>query len=195
MDQRESRAGPDRVPALLDLLAPVPSHGRFERTAGDEVQGLLTDPGAVARALEKVLRTREWYVGLGIGGVGTPLPRMTRAGRGPAFLHARDAVTAAKSGPWRIRVVGDDVYRCRQLESGLWLWTALLDRRTARGWEVVDLVDEGLTYQETGQRLGITQSAVSQRAATAGLVEGLRARELVTHLVSAALGQPADGER
>ena len=64
----------------------------------------------------------------------------------------------------------------------MWLWAALLARRTARGWEVADLVDQGLTYDERPPRLGITQSAVSQRAAAAGIVEGRRARELVQFL-------------
>ena len=62
----------------------------------------------------------------------------------------------------------------------------MLARRTARGWEVADLVDEGLSYDEAGRRLGISQSAVSQRAQAAGIVEGRRARELVTHLASGA---------
>jgi len=71
----------------------------------------------------------------------------------------------------------------------LWLWAAVLDRRTAKGWEVADLVDQGLSYDEAGKRLGISQSAVSQRAQAAGLVEGRRAREVVTHLAARLLGK------
>jgi DNA-binding NarL/FixJ family response regulator len=76
----------------------------------------------------------------------------------------------------------------RALESAVWLWAALLGRRTARGWEVADLVDQGLTYDQTASRLGITQSAVSQRAAAAGIAEGRRARELVAFLTRTTLG-------
>jgi hypothetical protein len=36
-------------------------------------------------------------------------------------------------------------------------------------------------------RIGISQSAVSQRAAAAGIAEGRRARELVAYLVRSAL--------
>ena len=75
----------------------------------------------------------------------------------------------------------------RALESAAWLWAALLARRTARGWEVADLVDQGMTYDEAASRLGISQSAVSQRAAAAGIAEGRRARELVEHLTRTAL--------
>jgi predicted transcriptional regulator len=76
----------------------------------------------------------------------------------------------------------------RALESAIWLWAALLARRTPRGWEVADLVDQGLTYEEAASRIGISQSAVSQRAAAAGIAEGRRARELVEYLARTALG-------
>jgi predicted transcriptional regulator len=63
----------------------------------------------------------------------------------------------------------------------------VLNRRTARGWEVADLVDAGASYDEVAKRLGVSQSAISQRAQAAGIVEGRRARELVTELVGALL--------
>ena len=188
VDQRGSTklAATDKVPATLtgladldgvDLLRP------FERTAGDEFQGVVDDPATLAPVLERLLREDTWNIGLGIGEVDEPLPASTRAGRGPAYLHARAAVTAAKSSLWHLRVEGDGP-GVRRLETSLLLWAAVLDRRTERGWEVADLVDTGLRYDEVAQRLGITQSAVSQRAQAAGIVEGLRARELVTDLAS-----------
>jgi len=190
VDQDGSRAGPDRVPAVLQSLAGVPTLLSFERTVGDELQGVLDDPVATTRALENLLRAGEWNVGVGIGSVETPLPDHARAGRGPAYLAARDAVTAAKASPWHVRAVAADGLRTaevRALESALWLWAALLGRRTPRGWEVADLVDDGLSYDETATRLGITPSAVSQRAAAAGIAEGRRARELVEFLTRTAL--------
>ena len=65
----------------------------------------------------------------------------------------------------------------------------MLARRSSRGWEVADLVAEGLSYDEVGERLGISQSAVSQRAQAAGIVEGRRARELVAGLTDHLLGK------
>ena len=79
---------------------------------------------------------------------------------------------------------------CGRSRPTLWLWAAVLARRTARGWEAADLVDEGLSYEETGRRLGVSQSAVSQRAQAAGIVEGRRARELATELAAGLLGRP-----
>lgn len=194
VDQDASREGTDQVPTALEALTDVPTRLPFERTVGDEFQGVLDDPAALVTALERLLRTGAWNIGVGIGEVETPLPDTARAGRGPAYLAARDAVTAAKTSPWHVRALasgdadGGRGDRVRALESAVWLWAALLDRRTSRGWEVADLVDQGLTYDETASRLGITQSAVSQRAAAAGIAEGRRARELVEFLTRTALG-------
>ncbi len=186
VDQVESRTGPDQVPAALDALRSVPCLRPFERTVGDELQGVLDEPSALPAALEPLLRHGGWNIGIGVGPVETPLPDQARAGRGEAYLAARDAVTAAKSGPWRLRATGASA-ATRPLESAIWLWAALLARRTDRGWQVSDLVDEGLTYEQAAHRLGITQSAVSQRAAAAGIAEGRRARELVEFLTRTAL--------
>ena len=194
VDQDGSREGSDQVPVALEALTAVATRLPFERTVGDEFQGVLDDPAALVTALEQLLRAGAWNIGVGVGEIETPLPATARAGRGPAYLAARDAVTAAKTSPWHVRALaagdpddgrGDPV---RALESAVWLWAALLDRRTPRGWEVADLVDQGLTYDQTASRLGITQSAVSQRAAAAGIAEGRRARELVEFLTRTALG-------
>jgi hypothetical protein len=186
IDQRGSTRGSDRVPATLAGLADVAMLRPFERTAGDEFQGVLDEPAAVTTVVERLLREGGWSIGIGIGEVEEPLPESTRAGRGPAYLAARDAVTAAKSAPWRLRVAGEG-QGVRALETTLWLWAAVLNRRTPRGWEVADLVDTGASYEEVAKRLGVTQSAISQRAQAAGIVEGRRARELVTQLVGGLL--------
>jgi hypothetical protein len=186
IDQRGSSREADRVPATLAGLADVGMLRPFERTAGDEFQGVLDQPAAVATVVERLLREQSWSIGIGLGEVEEPLPESTRAGRGPAYVAAREAVTAAKSAPWRLRVSGDDP-GVRALESTLWLWAAVLGRRTSRGWEVADLVDAGASYDEVAKRLGVTQSAISQRAQAAGIVEGRRARELVTELVGGLL--------
>jgi hypothetical protein len=191
VDQDSSRDRPDQVPAGLAALSGVATRLAFDRTAGDEFQGVLDDPAAVVAALEVLLRSGEWNIGLGVGEVETPLPDTARAGRGPAYVAAREAVTAAKSSPWRVRAAGVPADTVRALESAIWLWAALLARRTPRGWEVADLVDQGLTYDDAATRIGISQSAVSQRAAAAGIAEGRRARELVQYLTRTAL----EGER
>jgi predicted transcriptional regulator len=64
----------------------------------------------------------------------------------------------------------------------LGLWAGVLERRTVRGWEVHDLLATGLSYAEVGERLGITQSAVSQRARAAGIIDERRARAMLSDL-------------
>lgn len=188
VDQRGSRRSPDLVADALARLPDVSALRPFEQTVGDEFQGVLDDPAALPPVVETLLRDGGWHVGIGVGSVEEPLPDHARAGRGEAYLHARQAVTTAKSSPWHLRVVGDDP-GTRALETVLWLWAAVLARRTARGWEVADLVAEDLSYDEVAQRLGITPSAVSQRAAAAGIVESRRARELATDLTAQLLGR------
>jgi hypothetical protein len=185
VDQRGSSRSADKVADRLAGFGDVALLRGFERTAGDEFQGVVDSPAALTSVVERLLRDDAWNVGIGVGEVELPLPDSTRAGRGPAYLAAREAVTRAKSAPWRLRVEAPEAPEPgRALETTLWLWAAVLARRTARGWEVADLVDEGLRYDGVAERLGISQSAVSQRAAAAGIVESLRARELVTTMTA-----------
>ncbi|MCW2785844.1 MAG: hypothetical protein JWP74_2361 [Marmoricola sp.] len=190
VDQRGSRTGPDLVPEVLATLnstsLPRPLR-EFERTAGDEVQGVLDCGAAVVARIEALVRAGDWNIGLGLGAVEEPLPRSTRAGRGEAFVLARSAVTRAKQHPSRISVVGAPPYRADQLETVAWLWAGILSRRSERGWQVADLLAQGLSHAETAHRLGISQSAVSQRAQSAGLVEAERAARLLAELIDAAL--------
>lgn len=190
VDQRGSQTGPDRVPMALDALNDrargIPARA-FERTAGDEVQGVLDDGAAVVARLALLLRDGGWNIGLGLGDVETPLPDSTRAGRGEAFVLARQAVTRAKQQPSRLSVVGTPAYRAEQIETVAWLWAGVLTRRSARGWEVAELFTEGLTHAQAALRLGISQSAVSQRAQAAGLVEADRAAQLLAEMIDEAL--------
>jgi hypothetical protein len=186
VDQRNSRAGDDRVSETLTSLGDTALLRPFERTAGDEFQGVIDRADSFAEVVEALLRDGGWNLGIGIGDVDAPLPDSTRAGRGEAFVLARDAVTSAKSSPWHLRVRSEDPGG-RALETTLWLWASVLDRRTARGWEVADLVAAGSSYDEASRRLGITPSAVSQRAQAAGIVEARRAKELVTELTAGLL--------
>ncbi len=190
LDQRSSRSRSDEVPTLLEALAEVSSGLvlAFERTVGDEVQGVLADPAGAVDAVARVLRLGGWNVGIGVGEVEEPLPSSTREGRGAAYLRAREAVTRAKSAPHRLTVVGGPRDAdAEALETVLGLWAGLIERRSDRGWEVHDLLAEGLTHAEAAARLGVSPSAVSQRAHAAGLVDEARARALAGRLWGALL--------
>ncbi|WP_427896553.1 transposase [Kribbella sp. GL6] len=187
VDQRGSRSTSDLVPELLTALNHRPRRTgllrKFERTAGDEVQGVLDEARATVDVIVELLRSDSWYVGLGVGEVSEPLPRSTRAGSGDAFVFAREAVTRAKSSPHHVNVVGADPHSAEQVETVLWLMASVLRRRSERGWAVADLLAEGLTRREIGVKLGISQSAVTQRAQAAGYAEEQRGRVLAADLL------------
>ncbi len=82
VDQRSSRGAPDRVSDALAALEALPVSPllAFERTAGDEFQGVLDDPASLAPLIERLLRDDAWNIGLGFGDVDLPHPASARAG-------------------------------------------------------------------------------------------------------------------
>lgn len=191
VDQRDSSRQPDRVAALLaDLAARPGSFLRgFERTAGDEVQGVLDDAGQVVDLVLRLVREDAWSIGVGVGTVKDPLPESTRAGSGPAFVLAREAVNRAKSRPSGLAVHGESAEDAHRAQTALDLLAATLHRRSDRGWEAVDLAASGLNQIEVAERLGISKQAVSQRLHTADWHLEPDARELASHLLSVADGR------
>jgi hypothetical protein len=97
IDQRGSSTDVDRVPGLLAELGALSTAGRFERSVGDEVQGVVERPDEVVEIALHALRSGRWYVGIGVGQVDLPLPASPREGSGPAFVAARMAVDRAKA--------------------------------------------------------------------------------------------------
>lgn len=178
IDQRASRTSDDLVEALLKRLdGTVPTVRRFERTAGDEVQGLLDDPAAVVQLALELAQTDKWSVGIGVGEVKSPLPASTRAASGPALEHARSAVEDAKHAGGHICVRGDHP-GCEDADAILQLLGALSLKRSAAAVEAGNLLAEGATQQDIASRLGITQQAVSARLRAGLWQEDQRVRQL-----------------
>jgi hypothetical protein len=191
VDQRNSRRGSDRVEELLGWLATQPGVLRgFERTAGDEVQGVMDDPAAVVDVVLALVRRDEWSVGVGAGPVREPLPASTRAGSGPAFELARKAVDHAKSSPQRLAVRAPDRAQAVAAQAALDLLANVVQRRTDPGWEAVDLISAGTTQTEVAEQLGITKQAVSQRLRAATWAPEVAGRDLAAQLLTAADSVP-----
>ena len=184
-DQVGSRRAPDAVPAALALLAGVDTVLPFERTAGEEIQGLLPDGAAAVRALTLLWRVGAWSIGVGIGAVEEPLPESTREARGGAYLAARRAIEGSSSVAARLRI-GSDAASARDGETVLWLVEPLVRGRTVASWEALDLSLAGQSQAQIGERLGITQGAVSRRLARAYAPEVDRASELTARLLDIA---------
>jgi hypothetical protein len=207
VDQEGSRRVGDRVEALLADLAdtsplvdaaPGAVVLPFERTVGDEVQGVLADPDLVVALALHLVRLGGWSIGIGAGGVDVPLPASSRAGSGSAFIHARDAVEAAKS---RLRSVplavrGDDADLAAEAEGVLVLLGSVVARRTEPGWAVVDRLTSGAgeRQEDLAADLGITQQAVSARLRSALWFEEAAARPAAARLLRLARGSGHDGQ-
>ncbi|KAA0023597.1 hypothetical protein [Antrihabitans cavernicola] len=186
IDQRRSRRDVDRVAQLLADLADEPLVRPFERTAGDEVQAVADDPRVVVDIALRLVVSGHWSIGIGIGAVEQPLPRQTRAGRGPAFEEARDAVTRAKNAPAGLAVAGTNTQAAADAEAILTLLAMLVGRRSAEGHAAVDQMRRGLSQSEAADTLGISKQAVSQRLSTAGWQAEGPARSLAERLLNEA---------
>lgn len=188
IDQKRSRKSADAVPALLDVLNSSHADGLvlgFERTAGDEVQGLVSNPDLVVDIAIKLLRAGMWSIGIGVGPIEKPLPKSVRAARGAAFIHARTAVERAKNAPHAVALDGFKP-DAAHAESALWLLASVLSRRTEAGWEAVEAVQSTTTQAEAAKKLRISPQAVNSRLHVAGWKEERRGRELVAHLLEGA---------
>ncbi|SEE06568.1 hypothetical protein [Ruania alba] len=191
-DQDDSRRSSDRVPALLAALVDL-THDvdgvalPFERTVGDEVQGVLTDAGTTLTIALALQRRQEWSVGIGVGTVHTPLAETARASTGPAFLHARDAVERAKGRtvPVPIALAAADPAPAAECEALLHLITTVVRRRSDAGWEAVDLLASGSrTAKDVAEELGISPQAVSSRLRTAMWEEERAVHPLAVRLLA-----------
>lgn len=190
VDQKASRIHGDRVDELLPWLRAMPAAERlvrpFERTAGDEVEGMT---GSVEDALDLVMalvRTGAWSIGVGAGDVDEPIPSSVRAASGVAFIHARQAIERAKKSPHHVALTGPDPETGPEAERLLWVLSSVVQRRTADEWEVVDLLTQGLTEQEVAQKLRIDKSTVRERLRSGLYREELQARPLAIGLLGLA---------
>lgn len=184
----------------------------FERTVGDEVQGVVegTVEGAglaVDLALG-LLRDQGWSVGIGVGPVELPLPKVSRDARGPAFYRARNAVDRAKTRAKGVSVAVEgaegaaDEDRAKEVESLLRLLGAIRARRTPQGWEAADtltsLGNRPGRQKIAAQSLEVSEQAVSQRVRAALWQEEEAVRPLVVRLLAELNNEPdaaPDGDR
>lgn len=163
-DQRASKRGPDLVPAALTALGKIPTILPFERTVGDEIQGVIADPKDALRAVSLLSVSNQWSIGLGLGPIEEPLPTSSREGRGPAFFAARTAVEKAKALYPSFRLEGGTTEAAAQANAIMALLAGVWLKRTELGWEAVHTLEEHDYKQLTAARaLGITEQALSQR--------------------------------
>ncbi len=208
-DQRGSTRKGVRVHDLLDSLEPWNTQWHhaialpLSRTVGDEVQTVLTDAAAAVDLALTLARAGEWSVGIGAGAVDEPLGPTSRESEGEAFVLARRAVERAKGKgePVPIVVAGTHSLEEEHATAVMQLLGAVVQRRSAAGWEVADLLRPDLpsphvTQREVAARLEISTQAVSQRVASAMIDEERRARPVAATLLErASHGQSSPKEQ
>jgi hypothetical protein len=187
IDQVGSSTSADRVPALLAELDALTRDHRvlaFERTVGDEVQGVLSEPERLRAVIAYALRDGHWSIGVGIGTVDEPLPSSTREATGPAFALARKAVDRAKGKRMlaRVAVEATDRVRAAELEAAWHLVATIAAERSPKMWEAIDTVSIMGSNASAAARLGISAQALSERLRRAGWAAEVNAHPLLDEL-------------
>ncbi|MFJ7748419.1 MarR family transcriptional regulator [Arthrobacter sp. NPDC097144] len=191
VDQKGSRSGRDRVPDLLELLGNLPLDRPFERSVGDEVQGIASDASVAVDAALRALRDGHWSVGIGVGPVDTPLPATTREASGAAFVAAREAVDRAKKTGDRPPVAVAGAPGAAEAEAVLVLIGRLIRDRSAEQWRILDHVEPGIwgAQSAAARKLGVSPQSVGKTAARAGWQEEWAARPAAAVLLARADSQ------
>ncbi len=184
LDQRGSRDATDRVAQWADALNAA--HGAqmllpFVRSAGDELQGVLRDPEALADIVADSVADGDWWLGIGAGAI-ERLGETARDSQGPAFWHARQAVDGAKkrSHPQPVAVAGEPEEHARALADALAALAFLTLRRSPEQRESVRLLRRGMKNKDIAAALQVSPAAISQRLRGAGADEEAGLRRLVS---------------
>jgi len=220
IDQRGSTGSQDLVPPFLDQVArlDLPSGERplFERSVGDEVQGVVRDASTVVEIALHALRSGRWYVGIGVGSVSLAPGASPREGTGTAFVAARKAVELAKGAGSQVPLsvvpgimagtggkvpAGEGVQGCANAEAVLRLLGRIVQDRTEAQWRVVDALRRlGPGGQGPGRHgsqkqvaleLGISEQSVSRTVLRSGWQEEWAARPAAAMLLGLADSQVA----
>ncbi len=213
IDQRGSTGAQDLVPDLLGRIAALqlPGTGEplFERTVGDEVQGVVPDASAVVEIALHALRVGRWYVGIGVGSVSLAPGASPREGTGTAFVAARKAVELAKAAGPQVPLsvvpgimaktggsvpAGEGNQACANAEAVLRLLGRLVQDRTEAQWRVVDALRRLGTGRHGSQKqvaleLGISEQSVSRTVLRSGWQEEWAARPAAAMLLGIADSQ------
>jgi hypothetical protein len=214
VDQRGSTSDVDRVPELISALRSL-TPARFERSVGDELQGVVEQPDEVVDIALHALRSGYWYVGIGIGVVQLAPGGSPREGSGSGFVAARKAVELAKSaaGQVPLSVVAGTMGRGREIppqdkegamaganaQAVLRLIGRLVQQRTQAQWRVVDSLralqaGDGKhgSQKQVAHELGITEQSVSRAVLRSGWQEEWAARPAAAMLLEYAQSRIAD---
>jgi hypothetical protein len=192
INQRDSREVGDLTDELLKALRHLPTVVPFQRSVGDEVQGVVGSAGTAVDAALRAVRYRRWHVGIGIGGLNPPVPERIVEAEGYGLVYARRAVNRAMKTGERIplAVEGPAAEIADEAEAVLRLLGQIVATRTDAEWAVLDLMTPGARGQQkyVAQELGITAQAVSRAVVRSHWLEEWATRPAAARLLDLAYG-------
>ncbi|WP_026549345.1 hypothetical protein [Arthrobacter sp. Br18] len=192
INQRDSREVGDLVPDLLRALRHFPATVPFQRSVGDEVQGVVASAQTAVDAALRAIRYRRWHVGIGAGGILPPAPERILDAQGFGLVYARRAVDRAQKTGERIplAVEGPDAEVAGEAEAVLRLLGRIVYTRTDAEWTVLDLMTPGARGQQKfiAQELGISTQAVSKAVVRSHWLEEHATRPAAARLLDLAHG-------
>ncbi len=195
INQRDSREVGDLVPELIRSLRHLPAAIPFQRTVGDEAQGVLAEASVAVEAALAAVRDRRWHVGIGVGELQVPLPADVNDARGYGLVYSRRAVERAQRSGDRIplAVEGPDADLAAEAEAVLRLLGLIVAARTGAEWKVLDLMTPGARGQQkyVAQELGITAQAVSKAVVRSHWSEEWATRPAAARLLAQVYGPAA----
>jgi len=143
---------------------------KYLLTIGDEFQGLLRmseDLDRILASLRVAVHPVDLRIGIGVGGLATPLLDRAIGMDGPCFHRARAAIERAKERSTHIEV------ECGEARPGFEIYSLLYSgmRRswTERQRQIIDLSMSGMEGVEIARLLAVSQPAVSQHLRAAGM--------------------------
>ena len=192
INQRDSRESGDLVPELLRSLRQLPAAVPFQRSVGDEAQGVLADAGTAVEAALAAIRQRRWNVGIGVGELRPPLNPAILDNDGFGLVYARRAVDRAQMTGERIplAVAGPDTEAAAEAQAVLRLLGQIVASRTDAEWRVLDLLTPGARGQQkyVAKILGITTQAVSKAVVRSQWLEEWAGRPAAARLLTLCYG-------
>ncbi len=195
INQRDSREVGDLTGDLLRALRYLPAVVPFQRSVGDEVQGVVDSAMTAVDAALRAVRHRRWHVGIGVGGLTPPVPERIVDAEGYGLVYARRAVDRARKTGERIplAVEGPDGGIAAEAEAVLRLLGQIVYTRTDAEWAVLDLMTPGARGQQkyVAQELGITTQAVSRAVVRSHWMEEWATRPAAARLLDLAYGPAA----
>ncbi len=192
INQRDSRDVGDQVPELIRALRQLPTVVAFQRSVGDEVQGVVDSASTAVDAALVAIRHHRWHVGIGVGPLGLPVPENILEADGFGLVYARRAVDRARKTGERIplAVDGPDADVAAEAEAVLRLLGQIVYTRTSAEWNILDLMTPGARGQQklVARELGVSSQAVSKAVIRSHWVEEWATRPAAARLLDLTYG-------